>query len=180
MSGILDFVTGLLSGIGGLFTGGLTQLLNQLTENLIAVVLLAFAVALGVFAIVYLNRRRRTLDQQRMAVLIKGLHYAGVAREVLTQPTEDARDHLLRGLRWLFGALGISSAMYGFESLQPMATEADALRGAVIGLIPAAIGIAHLVFSRMSPRQPARPVVLPRSASSLYRAAAYRSAGRRF
>ena len=180
MTGILNLVTGLVSGIAGLFGGRLSELLNQLTENLVTVVLLLFAVGLGIFAITYLSRRRTTLDQQRMAALIKGLHYAGVARDVLAQPdAQDARQHLLSALRWLFSALGISSAMYGYEALQPAATEADAVRGALIGLIPAGLGVAHLVYSRVAARRATPRVALPRSTASLYRAAAARTAARR-
>lgn len=183
MTGILDFVTGLLSGIGGLFGGGLSQLLGALTENLITIGLLAFAIGLGTFAIVYLNRRRQTLDQQRMAALIKGLHYAGVAHDVLARPKPDSRDHLLSGLRWLFGAAGLSSAMYGYESMQPLAPPDAALCGALIGLIPGALGLAHLLFSWLaSRRRTAAPAVAGR-ANGLYRAAyrpaVYRPAGRR-
>jgi hypothetical protein len=183
MTGILSLITGLVSGIGGLFGGlfggGFSELLAQITENLVTVLLLLFAVGLGVFAITYLNRRRRTLDQQRMAALIKGLHYAGVAHDVLARPRQDSRDHLLSGLRWLFGAFGISSAMYGYESLQPAATHLDAMSGALIGLIPAGLGIAHLVFSRMSARRPASSAVMVRSGVPAYRVASYRPAGRR-
>jgi hypothetical protein len=188
MTGILDFVTGLVSGIGGLFGGGLGQLLNQLTENLVTIGLLAFAIGLGVFAITYLNRRRQTMDQQRFAAIIKGLHRSGLAQEVLTQPAQDPRDHLLRGLRWLFGAAGLSSAMYGYESMQPAVAPDAALSGALIGLIPGALGLAHLLFSWLSSRRsrPAasmRPNGLYRAAArpgGLYRAAAYRPAVRRF
>ena len=179
MTGILSLVTGLLSGIGGLFTGGLSELLGQLTENLVTLLLLAFAVGLGVFAISYLNRRRRTLDQQRMAALIKGLHYAGVAHDVLSRPRQDPRDHLLSGLRWLFAALGTSSAMYGYESLQPAATPTDAMSGALIGLIPAGLGLAHLVFSWASSRRQRSSFAVPRSSAPAYRVAAYRAASRR-
>ena len=183
MGGILDLVTGLVSGIGGLLSGGLSQAISALTENLITIGLLAFAIALGAFAIVYLNRRRRTLDQQRMAALIKGLHYAGVAHDVLMQPRPDPRAHLLSGLRWLFGAAGLSSAMYGYESMQPGAGPDAALSGALIGLIPGALGLAHLLFSWMSSHRQsgrpalARPGVTYRAAA--YRPAAYRPAGRR-
>ncbi len=181
MSGILSFVTGLLGGIGSLFSGGLAQVLSTLVENLVTVGLLAFAIALGAFAIVYLNRRRRTLDQQRMAALIKGLHYAGVAHDVLARPKADARDHLLSGLRWLFGAAGLSSAMYGYESMQPAATPDAGLCAALIGLIPGALGLAHLLFSWLSRKPASGPVARPGNTYRVaYRPAVYRAAGRRF
>ena len=177
MTGILNFVTGLVSGIGGLLGGGLTGLLNQLTDNLGTVGLLVFAVALGFFAIAYLNRRRRTLDQQRVAAILKGLHRAGLSHDVLSGPKQDPRDHLLRGLRWLFGGAGLSSAMYGYESMQPAAGPDAALSGALIGLIPCALGLAHLTFSWLSRRR-SQPAVFARS-NGLARAA-YRPAVRRF
>ena len=176
MTGILNFVTGLLSGIGGLFGGGLTGLINQLTDNIVTIGLLVFAVGLGFFAISYLNRRRRTMDQQRFAAVIKGLHRAGLAHDVLSHPKQDPRDHLLRGLRWLFGGAGLSSAMYGYESMQPAAGPDAALSGALIGLIPIALGLAHLMFSWLSRRQ-ARPTAMARQGA--YRVA-YRPAVRRF
>jgi hypothetical protein len=93
-----------------------------------------------------------------------------VAHDLLTQPTaEDARDHLLRGLRWLFGAVGLSSALYGYASMQPTATADAALGGALIGLLPGMLGLAHLLFSwllrrRATPVAMARPAVGARAA----------------
>jgi hypothetical protein len=128
----------------------------QLTNTLITLGLLVFALVLGLFAIHFLERRRRMLHQERMAALIKGLHFAGVARDVFARPRADSRDHLLRGLRWTFGAAGMSGAMYGFERFQPPSDITDvwsALRAALIGLIPAAIGLAHLLFSFLCSRR---------------------------
>jgi hypothetical protein len=182
MGGILNFITGLVSGIGGLFGGGLSQLLAQLTENVITLGLLLFAIGLGVFAIVYLNRRRQTLDHQRMAAVIKGLHYAGVSSDIFKAASPDARDHFVSGVRWLFGALGLSSAMYGYESIQPSATASAALGGALIGLIPAALGLAHLLCSWLAKRKDAIPSAAVRPGGPAYRAAfrsvAFRSAPR--
>jgi hypothetical protein len=129
--GILDFLLGPL---------------KVLTDNLIVAGLAVFALTLGFFAIHYLGRRRQMLHQERMATLIKGLHYAGVARDVFATPKPDPRDHLLRGLRWLFGGAGLSSALYGYERLQT-ADMSQALTGALAGLVPALIGLAHLLFS---------------------------------
>jgi hypothetical protein len=70
------------------------------------------------------------LHQERMATLIKGLHYAGVARDVLVRPKPDARDHMLSGVRRIFGAGAASVAMYAYESLQPVADAGVAMQGA--------------------------------------------------
>jgi len=50
------------------------------------------------------------------------------------------------------------------------------MSGALIGLIPAGLGIAHLVFSRVSSRRPASPLAVARSSAPAYRVP-YRPAG---
>jgi hypothetical protein len=122
-------------------------IIQQLTSNLVVAGLAVFAVSLGFFSINYLHKRRQMLHQERMASLIKGLHYAGVAREIFARNKPDSRDHLLRGMRWLLGAAGLSGTMYGTTMLQPAADVNSAWMGALAGLIPAAIGLAHLLFS---------------------------------
>ena len=154
MTGILG---GLLSGVLGFITGGL----DKLTENIVTLGLALFAISLGFFAISYLGRKRQMVHQERMASLIKGLHYAGV-KEVFVKPKKaDARDHLLSGLRWTLGGVGVSSAMYGYESIQPVADASSALGGALIGLIPSAIGLAHLLFSWLCSRNDKKTSQLP-------------------
>jgi uncharacterized membrane protein YciS (DUF1049 family) len=134
-----DFLNGLLGKVGLNLSG--------LVDNVLVVGLTIFALALGFFSIRYLGKRRQLQQQLRMAALIKGLHYAGVSRDVFNVRKQDAQDHLLRGLRWLFGAGGVSGAMYAYASLQPANAVFDALKGALLGLIPGAIGLAHLLFS---------------------------------
>ena len=141
---------------GGLFQtlfGNLFGGLQQLTDSLVTIGLALFALALGFFAIAYLHRRRQMLHQERMASLIKGLHYAGVAREVFAKPKRDSRDHVLSGLRWLFGGVGVSGAMYGYETVQPSMDASAAASGALLGLIPAALGLAQLLFSWLCARR---------------------------
>jgi hypothetical protein len=145
-------MTDILSGVLGLLFGNLTQL----TDNLLAIGLMAFSVSLGFFAITYLNRRRQMLHQERMASLIKGLHYAGVAHEVFAKKRKrEARDHVLSGLRWVAGGAGVASAMYGYEAVQPSLDAAEAARGALIGIIPATLGIAQLAFGWVCSRRDA-------------------------
>ena len=145
MSGI----SGILGGIFDFLTGNL----SQLTGNIIAIGLSAFALGLGFFAIRYLGRRRQMLHTERMAAMVKGLHYAGVAREVFAKPQTDSRDHLLCGLRWMFGAAGLSGALYGYEQLQAVPDPLNAMRGLLAGIIPALIGLAHLLFSWLCSRR---------------------------
>ena len=180
-------MTDILSGLFGLLTGNL----QQLTDNLVAIGLALFALALGFFAISYLNRRRQMLHQERMASVIKGLHYAGVAQQVFAPVKRDSRDHLLSGLRWLIGGAGVAGAMYGYESMQPVADTAEAARGAMLGLIPGSVGLAQILCSRICARRESangRTRGLPRfftrrpaqhQAAALYRPGAYRPAVRR-
>lgn len=164
-------MTDFLSGFLGKF--GLN--LSGLADNVIVVGLTVFALALGFFAIRYLGRRRQLQQQLRMAALIKGLHYSGVSRDVFNARRHDAQDHLIRGLRWLFGAGGVSGAMYAYASLQPAAAFIDAIKGALLGLIPGAIGLAHLLFSLICTlRNRASSARIPPVAGY------YRAAGRRF
>lgn len=121
--------------------------LSGLADQILVIGLTIFALVMGFFSLRFLSRRREMLHQERMAALIKGLHYAGVSRQLLNRRPHDAREHLLRGLRWLFGAAGISGAMYGYAALQPANELLDALRAALLGIIPGAIGLAHLLFS---------------------------------
>jgi hypothetical protein len=163
LDSILELLANLLSGD---FTA--------ITENIISLALAAFAVVLGFFGISHLRRRRQTLDHERMAAILKGLHYAGVSRDVFKKPAADSQDHLFRGLRWLFGGAGLSGALYTYGSLEPVADESAAVRGALIGLIPGALGLAHLLFSWFCKRAHIQQQQDALSSRLYYRAAARR------
>ena len=153
--------------------GGLLNLdFSVITENIITLLLTLFAGVLGLFSIHYLRRRRDTLDHERMAAILKGLHYAGVTRDVIRRRPAESHDHLLRGLRWLFAGLGVSGALYTFGSIEPAADAGEAVRGALIGVIPGAIGAAHLLFSAVCRRRERRQD--PLASRMGYRAAARR------
>jgi hypothetical protein len=62
--------------------------------------------------------------------------------------------------------------MYGYQSLQPVADAGDAVRGALIGVIPGAIGLAHLLFSFLCSRRRTSAPAAP--SGTLYRVAARR------
>jgi hypothetical protein len=158
--GILGFILGLLPD------------LSNITNSVIVLGLVVFVLALGFFAISFLGRRQQLLHQERMAAMIKGLHYAGVAKDVFAKPKPDSRDHLLRGMRWMFGAAGLSGALYGYENLQPVPDAVDAAQGLLAGLIPALIGLAHLLFSWICARRSTPPAIT----SGYY----HRAVGRRY
>jgi len=143
----------MLGSIWEVISGLLHLDFSVLTENIITLVLTLFASVLGFFSVFYLKRRRQTMDHQRMAAIIKGLHYAGVRGNVFKKAPADSHDHLLSGLRWLFTGLGVSGALYTYGSVEGVAEAGDAARGALIGVVPGAIGVAHLIFSRVCRRR---------------------------
>ena len=162
----------ILELLGNLLSGNFS--FSALTENIVTLALTLFATVLGFFSIVHLRRRRQTLDHERMAAILKGLHYAGVSRDVFKKPVANSQDHLLRGLRWLFGGMGVSGALYTYGSIEPVADETAAVRGALIGLIPGALGLAHLLFSWFCKRAHNKEQQNPLSSRMVYRAAARR------
>jgi hypothetical protein len=131
----------------------MNQLLQGLTNNVLALGLGVFAIGLGFFSLIYLNKRRKMLHRERMASLIKGLHYAGVAGEIFGKPKSDIRDHLLRGLRWILGGLGLAGALCGYSMMQPGGTAVEAGRNALAAAVPTSIGLAHLIYYWMSGKQ---------------------------
>ena len=147
----------------------MNQFLQQFTNNFLAMGMGLFALVLGFFSILYLNKRRKMLHQERMASLIKGLHYAGVAQDIFGKPKTDVRDHLLRGLRWILGALGLGGALCGYTLMQPAGTALDAGRNALAAAVPASIGFAHLVFYWLSGKKKA-----PANVAAVYRPGVYR------
>jgi hypothetical protein len=132
----------------------MSQLVQQLVENFVVVAVALIALGLGWFSINYLGKRRQMLHQERMATLVKSLHYAGVGKEIFSKPTTASRDHALRGLRWLFGAAGLSAALYASTWMEPSFDPAAPTRAALAGIIPFLIGIAHLLFSFFTRSKP--------------------------
>ena len=138
----------------------LQQLLGNFTNSFVTIAMAVVVLGLGAFSLFYLNKRRQLLHKERMASLIKGLHYAGVAQEIFgktktklpkpPKPPKKPCNHLLCGLRWLLGGLGLAGAVFGYLALQPGSMIVTAVRGALTGAIPAAIGLAHLIYNWLS------------------------------
>jgi len=146
----------------------MNQFLQQLTNNVLVLGLALFAIVLGFFSLIYLNKRRKMLHRERMAALIKGLHYAGVAQDVFGKAKPGVTNHLLSGLRWLLGAIGLGGALGGFTFMQPGGTLFEAGRSALAAAVPAAIGLAHLTFYWLSGRKKATATVRPASRPGFY------------
>jgi hypothetical protein len=141
----------------------MSQLIQTLTDNFVVLAAALIALGLGWFSINYLSKRRQMLHQERMASLVKGLHYAGVAKDIFSKPPApktDARTHALRGLRWLFGGAGLSGALYASASMPPYVDPASATHAALAGIIPGAIGLAHLLFSFLCRNRQQQPTLL--------------------
>jgi hypothetical protein len=142
----------------------MSQFLQQLTDNFVVLAAALILLGLGWFSISYLSKRRQMLHQERMASLVKGLHYAGVAKNILSKPPADSANHALRGLGWLLGAAGMSGALYGYTSMQPFVDPTIPARAALAGIVPGSIGLAHLLFSAISRKRqkPSLPLATSR------------------
>ncbi len=109
--------------------------------------IIAIVMGIGIAALtVYLNYRKRKemfalYHQERMLALEKGVELPPLPDDLLTDEGMSARAynprrHLLKGLVWLFIGLGLIVALYAV--VDP--------RKALFGLIPAGIGLAHLIY----------------------------------
>jgi hypothetical protein len=129
----------------------MAQFIQSLVENFVVLAAALVVLGLGWFSISYLSKRREMLHQERMASLVKGLHYAGVGKEIFTPtPTttkKAPRNHTLSGLRWIFGGAGLSTALYGYASMQPYPDPSHFVQAGLAGIIPALIGLVHLLLS---------------------------------
>ncbi len=146
----------------------MTQILQQFTGNIVVIVMAVIALVLGIFSVSYLNKRRQMLHQERMATLIKGLHYAGVAKDIFSKPstapvtttaTSTAKKYLIKGLQWLLGALGIAGAAFGVGTLQLGQSPVQASHMAIVGVVPAAISISHFISSFLTRKKKPTAIV---------------------
>ena len=109
---------------------------------MIPIISIVMGMGIAMLAI-YLNYRKRKelLDhyhQERMAALEKGIECPPWPDRLLAEENTSpaARRHLLKGLVWLFIGLGGMVAVY-------VAIDHEQ---ALWGLIPAGIGLAHLIY----------------------------------
>ena len=95
---------------------------------------------------IYLGYRRRKeifsmYHQERMAAIEKGVDLPPLPDALLTDDSRPARPyhprrHLLRGLAWLFVGIGLGLGL----------TPTAGLNWALFSLVPAGIGLAHLIY----------------------------------
>jgi hypothetical protein len=109
---------------------------------MIPIISIIMGIGMGMFA-VYLGYRKRKelLDhfhQERMAAIERGIECPPWPDRLLGDENAPAspRRHLLKGLVWLFIGLAATVAVY-------VAIDHEQ---ALFGLIPAGIGLAHLIY----------------------------------
>ncbi len=121
--------------------------------SLIVAVMLVSGV-LGVAALYFGQRRRELEHRERMAALEKGQPLPPtIPPELLTHTQLTPRDYLRRGLLWLFFGIGVFLAFYLAGWAMPGQAGDSVARFAFAGLVPAAVGLAYLVFYATDPER---------------------------
>lgn len=123
---------------------GKTGFLIPLVGIMIPVISIVLGIGIGMLAIYTNYRKRRELyahyHQERMAAIEKGVDCPPWPAHLLAEEdsgsSSSTRPHLLRGLVWLFIGLAAMVAIYATFDFRP----------ALFGLIPAGIGLAHLIY----------------------------------
>jgi hypothetical protein len=118
---------------------------EPLVALFIPIIAIVMGIGIAMLAIVLNYRKRKEIfalyHQERMMALEKGVEMPPVPDDLLTDEAMSARAdnprrHLLKGLVWLFIGIGMLVAIY----------VAVDVRKALFGLIPAGIGLAHLIY----------------------------------
>ncbi len=121
--------------------------------SLIVAVMLVSGV-LGVAALYFGQRRRELEHRERMAALEKGQSLPPACPpELLARARLTPRDYLRRGLLWLFFGIGVFAAFYLAGWAMPGEPGDRVARWAFGGLVPAAVGIAYLIFFATDPER---------------------------
>jgi hypothetical protein len=140
----------------------LTPCIAQFDTSTLALTIPIVAIVLGCsipLAYIVLNYRRRKhlfelYHQERMAAISKGIELPPLPEDLFQdwekpQPSrpKTPRDSLLKGLVWLFVGMAIVIAVGGIKGSEE----------GMLGLIPAGIGLAHLIYyfveGRKAPHQ---------------------------
>jgi hypothetical protein len=111
---------------------------------LIPIIAIIMGIGIGMLAIYLGYRKRKELftcyHLERMAAIEKGIECPPWPDRLLADETAPSspspRQHLLKGLVWLFIGLAGTVAVYAMFDL----------RHALFGLIPIGVGLAHLIY----------------------------------
>lgn len=96
-----------------------------------------------VFMVLSYRKRRRLIDlhhAERMAAIERGMELPPFPIELIGGARPRRRSSLLPGLVWLFIGLALLASMY------PLAEQDAWLGSNLLGLIPAGIGLAYLIY----------------------------------
>lgn len=87
---------------------------------------------------------------RRMSVLLKSLSYAGVPPHLLTaaqpQPQPKKTNHFSHALLWLFGAIGLSGAIFLFQKFSPNFGPLTLIQSVLAGVFPGAVALGHTLL----------------------------------
>lgn len=135
------------------------SLIQHVTSNATIALPSVVAAVIGLLVLRQLSQRRQMLHQERMASLIRGLHYAGVAKNIFSAQQPQSRDFLMKALRWLLGGSGLAAAIYLWMTMQPGVDKTTAAHAAAVGaMVPGGIGLSHLIGAWVHrPKKPTYP-----------------------
>jgi hypothetical protein len=114
----------------------------EIIAVLIPIVAIVMGIGIGMLALCLNYRKRKEifalLHQERMAAIDKGLELPPLPEGLFAEGGRPASPHrhLLKGLVWLFLGLALLTALFAFAQRNI----------ALFALIPAGIGLAHLLY----------------------------------
>lgn len=109
---------------------------------MIPIVAIVMGIAIGMLGLTLSYKKRKEMfalyHQERMAAIDKGIELPPLPEAFFSEDpkTPTPHRHLLKGLVWLFLGVAIIVALYANHSRDV----------ALFGLIPAAVGLAYLVY----------------------------------
>jgi hypothetical protein len=131
---------------------------TKVPEVIIPIV--AILMPVGIIAVVahFKNKEREMIHRERMAALEKGLQPpVELEPSVFSRRPHGPRNYLLRGLVWLFVGLGALAPVFLFRDPWGERIAPQILSLPFLGLIPAGVGLAYLVFYAIEGSKPRPP-----------------------
>lgn len=112
----------------------------------VLIVGIVISFVLGIITMHYSHQRREMEHRERMAAMASGRPWPPVPAEGTGGPGPAPRDYFRRGLVWLFLGIGLFLALTFASWTLPYHDQGHLRRLAFIGLVPAAVGIAYIVY----------------------------------
>jgi hypothetical protein len=134
----MSAMSGLSVHIAGDGSSGVTSILGVM----IPIIAIVFGIGIGMLSLYLDYRKKREFfelhHKERMAAIEKGVEVPALPPEFFLDPRRKTRtpsDYLRRGLIWLLVGVAITAALYQ-----------DNDHDGKWGLVPAAVGLAYLLF----------------------------------